>query len=122
MRYYEIHRDIFVVKHKDFNKAVRYKAFNNASDKFITAERKQEMLTEQKKFILALRAQMTPDGAYPNLAQYQNKKMTIIPSTKKDDEYLLVFFDKDTDNKGSTNLHIDKEKNLLYLEIEEEEE
>lgn len=120
IRHYEIHRELIKITHEAFNKAVRYKAFNNATDKFITEERKQEMLQEQKRFIIALREEMKSDGVYPDLAEYQNKKMTILPSNIKDNEYLLVFFDKEVDEYASTKLRYDEEKDLLYLEEDEE--
>ena len=115
MRHYEIHRTLIQIKHERFNKAIRYKAFNNGTNKFITEERKQEMFQEQMKFILALRAEMKPNGVYPDLTEYKDKKMSIIPIESDDSMYMLIFFDKDIDDK-KTIIKYDKEQDLLYIE------
>lgn len=114
-RYYEIHRAVVTINHEAFNKAIRYKAFNNNSDKFITEDRKKEMQDEQQKFIVAMRKEMTPEGAYKELSEYQNKKVTIIPSHKNINKYLLVFFDKEV-NDTRLKVVLDSELNLFYLE------
>ena len=114
-RYYEIKRAIITISHEAFNKAIRYKAFNNNSDKFITADRKKEMHDEQQKFIVAIRSEMNPNGAYKELAAYQNKKVTIIPTDEDINTYLLIFFDKEVDDRRLKVL-LDSQANLFYLE------
>ena len=114
-RYYEIKRAIITISHEAFNKAIRYKAFNNNSDKFITADRKKEMQDEQQKFIVAIRSEMNPNGAYKELAAYQNKKVTIIPTDEDINTYLLIFFDKEVDDRRLKVL-LDSQANLFYLE------
>ena len=114
-RYYEIKRAIITISHDAFNKAIRYKAFNNNSDKFITADRKKEMQDEQQKFIVAIRSEMNPNGAYKELAAYQNKKVTIIPTDEDINTYLLIFFDKEVDDRRLKVL-LDSQANLFYLE------
>lgn len=115
IKHYEIERVSIRFTHEEFNKAVRYKAFNNGSKNFLTEERKREMATEQQKLIVALRKEMNIKGAYSTLAEYQNKKMTILPSLEDETEYIIVFFDVEVDERALP-LKVDLEQNLFYLE------
>lgn len=115
IKHYEINRVAINFTHDELNKAVRYKAFNNGSSEFITEERKKEMFTEQQKLIVALRKEMHAEGAYPSLAEYQNKKMSILPSLEDETRYIMIFFDVEVDDR-LLNLKINFEENLFYLE------
>ena len=114
-KHYEIHRVAITISHEAFNKAIRYKAFNNGGDKFLTEDRKREMIDEQQKFIVALRSEMHENGAYKELSTYQNNKMTILPYPEDINQYILIFFDKEVDD-NMLNLRVDLEKDLFYLE------
>lgn len=117
MRFYEIKRAEISVQ-ETIAKEIRKIAFNNIDNKSLSKEEREEIFKGQKKFIELLKNEMREDGVLKDLTEYKDKKMSVIPSQLCERDFLLVFFDIDSDNTIST-IKMDKEKNLLYLEKEE---
>lgn len=121
-RVYEIDHVIFNMGGNiELSKAIRKKAYligvDNPTEKQI-----EESKQEQVKFAKAIRECMVEGEVLEDYKEYVNKRMSIIPGTGSDISFLIVYYDMDTDNKTILSaIGYDGEKDLFYIEIEEEE-
>lgn len=111
----EIHRHYIELKDKELNDKIRHNAFREVSD-----EETQKLYDNQKEFVLQLRTCMAENKSLESLIEYKDKIMSVLPFPDNEMAYLLVFYDKDVNNK-QYDTQYDAEKDLFYIEIEEEE-
>ena len=69
----------------------------------------------QQIFVNSLRGQMEEGKPFEDIAKYKNKIMVVIASPDKDNEYIIVIFDKEVTGKGYL-LKIDTEIDKIYIE------
>lgn len=121
-RIYEIDHVLFNLGgSEELCRAIRKKAYltgvENPTEKQI-----EESKQEQVKFAKAIRECMVEGEVLEDYKEYINKRMSIIPGTENDMSFLIVFYDIDTDNTTVLSaIGYDAEKDLFYIEIEEEE-
>ena len=108
MRHYEIKRYAFEITNESVNKTIRKEMFNNLKPAENDIKLKQI-------FVNSLRGQMEEGKPFEDIAKYKNKIMVVIASPDKDNEYIIVIFDKEITGKGYL-LKIDTEIDKLYIE------
>ena len=114
MRHYEIKRCAFEITNENVNKTIRKEMFNNLKPAENDIKLKK-IRDNQQIFVNSLRGQMEEGKPFEDIAKYKNKIMVVIASPDKDNEYIIVIFDKEVTGKGYL-LKIDTEIDKIYIE------
>lgn len=114
MRHYEVMRYAFAITDVNANKTIRERIFNNLKPAENDIKLKK-IRDNQQIFVNSLRGQMEEGKPFEDIAKYKNKIMVVIASPDKDNEYIIVIFDKEVTGKGYL-LKIDTEKDKIYIE------